>query len=89
MCVLMCDAEVVGIYFMKEWLNNRLSAMVGPYTFGLPYQYGRLSFQNDPTNGTCSGNVIGARARAFGTKPALPRRMLWPQRGADRWMHSW
>jgi uncharacterized protein YqjF (DUF2071 family) len=39
----------VGIYFMAEWLNNRLSVLLGPTTYGLPYRFGRLNYQHaDP-----------------------------------------
>ena len=33
---------MAAIYFMTEWIPNRLSVLVGPYTYGLPYRYGRL-----------------------------------------------
>jgi uncharacterized protein len=31
-----------GIYFMREWLSNRMAAWLGPWTFGLPYRFGRM-----------------------------------------------
>ena len=31
-----------GIYFLHEWLNNRLSVLLGAATFGLPYHYARI-----------------------------------------------
>ena len=33
-----------GIYFLAEWLPNRLSVPLGPPLFGLPYRYGRLDY---------------------------------------------
>jgi len=36
-----------GIYFMAEWLSNRVSVLLGPSTFGLPYRFGRIDFQRD------------------------------------------
>jgi uncharacterized protein len=34
-----------GIYFMSEWLSNRVAAWLGPLTFGLPYRFGRIDYQ--------------------------------------------
>jgi uncharacterized protein len=31
-----------GIFFISEWLNNRLSVMAGPGTYGLPYRFARI-----------------------------------------------
>jgi len=36
-----------GIYFLAEWLNNKLSVMLGPGVFGLPYRLGRLDYEHD------------------------------------------
>lgn len=36
-----------GIYFMREWLSNRLAAWLGPWSFGLPYQFGKIEYRND------------------------------------------
>jgi uncharacterized protein YqjF (DUF2071 family) len=33
-----------GIYFLAEWLNNRLATMLGPMLYGLPYRFGRLTY---------------------------------------------
>lgn len=35
-----------GIYFLAEWLSNRLSVPLGPIAFGLPYRQGRLDYQH-------------------------------------------
>jgi uncharacterized protein YqjF (DUF2071 family) len=35
-----------GIYFMKEWMNNRLAFPLGPRNFGLPYYLGKLDYEN-------------------------------------------
>ena len=34
-----------GIFFMTEWIPNRLAAFVGPRTYGLPYRLGRLTYR--------------------------------------------
>lgn len=46
-----------GIFFIVEWLSNRLSVPLGPPVFGLPYRYGRIDYlHNRPTEGI-SGRV--------------------------------
>src|SRR6266567_6854101 len=40
-------AEETGIYFMTEWLSNRLSVALGPRLFGLPYRHGRIQYRRD------------------------------------------
>ena len=35
-----------GIYFLAEWLSNRLSVLLGPHSFGLPYRFGHLSYEH-------------------------------------------
>ena len=40
------QGEEAGIYFLAEWLPNRLSVMLGPTIFGLPYRYGRLRYDH-------------------------------------------
>ena len=34
-----------GIYFMREWLSSRIAACLGPWSFGLPYRFGRIDYQ--------------------------------------------
>jgi uncharacterized protein YqjF (DUF2071 family) len=36
-----------GIYFMREWLSNRMAAWLGPRSFGLPYHFGKIEYRND------------------------------------------
>jgi uncharacterized protein YqjF (DUF2071 family) len=36
-----------GIFFLVEWLSNRLSVPLGPPVFGLPYRYGRIEYLHD------------------------------------------
>ena len=43
-----------GIFFLVEWLSNRLSVPLGPPVFGLPYRYGRITYRHgQPTEGIC------------------------------------
>jgi len=32
-----------GIYFLTEWLENRLAVLLGPVTYGLPYRLARFN----------------------------------------------
>ena len=50
----------VGIYFMAEWIPNRLAALIGPPVYGLPYRVGRLRYRRDLAAGTIGG-VVAAR----------------------------
>jgi uncharacterized protein YqjF (DUF2071 family) len=52
-----------GIFFLAEWLSNRLSVPLGPPVFGLPYRYGRISYEHaDATRGVI-GRVDSERGR--------------------------
>src|SRR5687767_7121206 len=33
-----------GIYFLAEWIPNRLAALLGPPLYGLPYRLGKLNY---------------------------------------------
>ncbi|HXT11418.1 MAG TPA: DUF2071 domain-containing protein [Candidatus Angelobacter sp.] len=35
-----------GIYFLTEWMNNRFSIHLGPWTFGLPYRFGEFNYEH-------------------------------------------
>ncbi|HXC35543.1 MAG TPA: DUF2071 domain-containing protein [Candidatus Acidoferrales bacterium] len=50
-----------GIHFLAEWLTNRLTVMLGPATFGLPYRYGRISYRRDFENGDYFGRVTDSK----------------------------
>ena len=44
-----------GIYFLSEWIPNRLAELIGPRTYGLPYRHGALRYDN--TMHRCTGRV--------------------------------
>ena len=46
-----------GIYFIAEWIPNRLAALIGPPTYGLPYRVGRLRYAYDAASGSVNGGV--------------------------------
>ncbi len=52
-----------GIYFLAEWLSNRLSVALGPRMFGLPYRFGRLDYQHEHERSTISGTVRDSSGR--------------------------
>jgi uncharacterized protein YqjF (DUF2071 family) len=45
-----------GIYFIAEWIPNRLAALVGPPLYGLPYRVGRLRYAHDLAAGRIRGH---------------------------------
>ncbi|MBK8268605.1 MAG: DUF2071 domain-containing protein [Planctomycetes bacterium] len=52
-----------GIYFLAEWLPNRLAVLLGPVAFGLPYRYGRLAYEHDEERGMVRGTVEDGTSR--------------------------
>ncbi len=53
-----------GIYFLAEWLPNKLSVALGPTLFGLPYRLGRIAYENKGAAGEVSGCITDARSGA-------------------------
>ncbi len=56
-----------AIYFMTEWIPNRLSVLAGPSTYGLPSRLGRLDYRHDHESGVIRGSV----------EPASGGRVAW------------
>ncbi len=52
-----------GIYFLGEWLSNRLSVALGPLLFGLPYRLGKLDYEHNWQTHNLSGVVIDPVAK--------------------------
>jgi uncharacterized protein len=50
-----------GIYFLAEWLPNRLACALGPTVFGLPYRHGHTRYRNADAAKVC-GSVQDARS---------------------------
>lgn len=69
-----------GIYFLTEWIPNRLSVLLGPRTFGLPYRLGRLAYQHlhEEGEGRFSGTVTvgGSKLSYSAQTEADPNRNL-------------
>jgi uncharacterized protein YqjF (DUF2071 family) len=49
-----------GIFFLAEWLSNRISVLLGPRTFGLPYRFGQLHYKH---SGSFEGSVSAPDGR--------------------------
>jgi hypothetical protein len=46
-----------GIFFLAEWLSNRLSVRLGPRIFGLPYRFGHIRYEHANCESVMSGTV--------------------------------
>lgn len=46
-----------GIFFLAEWLPNRLSVFLGPRSFGLPYRHGRLRYEHARDGSALRGSL--------------------------------
>jgi uncharacterized protein len=64
-----------GIYFLAEWLSNRLSVLLGPLAFGLPYRFGRIQYDhawNLTSPRALTGRVKDKTSNAFAYAASLP-----------------
>lgn len=52
-----------GIYFLAEWLPNKLSVLLGKPVFGLPYRLGDLGYRHQHEQGRIEGTVVAAGGR--------------------------
>ena len=60
-----------GIFFMTEWIPNRLAAFVGPRTYGLPYRLGRLAYGGVRREIEAAGRRLSI-SRGTGASPMQP-----------------
>ena len=63
---------VCGIYFLAEWLNNRLATMLGPVLYGLPYRFGKLSYLHQAPQLTGEVSAPGGTLHYFASLPTSP-----------------
>lgn len=64
-----------GIYFLAEWLSNRLSVVFGPLAFGLPYRFGRMDYNHEWNLAPpcpLTGRVEDKTGNAFAYSASLP-----------------
>jgi uncharacterized protein YqjF (DUF2071 family) len=50
-----------AIYFLAEWIDNRIDRVVGPATYGLPYRLAKLRYDYDGTGRPLAGEVTDGR----------------------------
>lgn len=48
-----------GIFFVREWLDNRAAVSIGPWAFGLPYQFAAIDYDHSRPGKT--GQVANAK----------------------------
>jgi uncharacterized protein YqjF (DUF2071 family) len=68
---------VSGIYFLREWLSNRLATRLGPLLYGVPYHFGTIEYDHRPEEGVLEGEVCAddcsLRYRATVADPSWER----------------
>ncbi len=60
-----------GIYFLSEWIPNRLAALLGPRLYGLPYRLATLRFKGALHGKPMHGEVI-APGGSFRYRATIP-----------------
>lgn len=70
------DGEA-GIYFLAEYLPNRLSVLGGPRMYGLPFELGTLDYQHDHECGEVTGRVTSARGGCLQYEGTLSKDAVW------------
>ncbi len=52
-----------GIYFLREWIPNRIAVLLGPMLYGLPYCFGALNYRTHAAQGVTSRHMHTRAAR--------------------------
>jgi uncharacterized protein len=58
-----------GIFFLAEWIPNRLAALIGPRTYGLPYRLGELRYSGFDREICADGRRLRFRAQPIPSNP--------------------
>jgi hypothetical protein len=61
-----------GIYFITEWLSNRLSVALGPPLYGLPYRFAKLNYRHTHEQRRLLGKVEAPRQGRLVYEASLP-----------------
>ncbi|MEW6160386.1 MAG: DUF2071 domain-containing protein [Verrucomicrobiota bacterium] len=70
------EGNETGIFFLAEWMTNRLVVPLAPITYGLPYRYGRLHYENHPECGRIFGEIRdGFKPVRFSYESSVPGAM--------------
>ena len=56
-----------GIYFLCEWIPNRLAALLGPTLYNLPYRLARLNYARHPERGFARHEIGAGEKLVFDT----------------------
>jgi uncharacterized protein YqjF (DUF2071 family) len=59
-----------GIYFIVEWVPNALAQWIGPRTYGLPYQFGRIKYVCRDRGAVCGDVQADGRFCFSASRPA-------------------
>lgn len=54
-----------AIFFLSEWIPNRLAVLIGPRAYGLPYRLARVKYRDDFDRASVAGHVSTALGREF------------------------
>jgi uncharacterized protein len=67
-----------GIFFLAEWIPNRLAALIGPRTYGLPYRLGELRYDGMRREVEAAGRrlIIEASLTNSATDPEMDQFLL-------------
>ena len=69
-----------GIFFLAEWIPNRVAVLIGPRTYGLPYRLGRLDYHNEPWRKEKFGQIkSGAMGLMYRATPAATKQVSLDQ----------
>jgi len=72
-----------GIYFLAEWIPNRLATLIGPRMYGLPYRLARMRYARRAR----SGEVVAPSGRfAWRAKPRLGEIRAPARPGLERFL---
>lgn len=52
-----------AIFFVSEWIPNRLAVLIGPRLYGLPYRLGAIEFENMMNGKPMRGRVAAPEGR--------------------------
>lgn len=79
-----------GIHFLAEWLSSGLAVQLGPSTFALPYNHGRIRYEHDWNRGFLKGTVTDVRTDSslrYTARPADNRTFApCPTGCLDEWL---
>jgi alginate O-acetyltransferase complex protein AlgI len=60
-----------GIFFLAEWIPNRLATLLGPLLYGLPYRLGRLQYDRAARQVVSKHGTFACKAAITSDRPAF------------------